>query len=89
MKDLGTYIHEKKLSDLKIMSLSAWNQFVQTSCWKDIMNELEKWLIDSWEILEQEDNESVRGRIRCLREVMKLPYDIIYRLETSGGNDGT
>lgn len=90
MKDLLLYLDEKKHAGLTITSEYAWETFEKSSCWLDIKQELEQWLIDSWEVLEQEDNPEVRGRIRCIREFLMLPNKFrIDCLEISGGNNGT
>ena len=47
-------------------------EFKKSVIWQDISDTLNIWLVDSWEHLEREDAPELRGRIRCIREMLQI-----------------
>lgn len=62
-------------------TLNSLYEFKESFVWRDIQNELNSWLIDSWELLEKENSDLLRGRIRTIRETLQLIDNLIYRKE--------
>jgi hypothetical protein len=69
-------------------SVSAFQDFVESSVWQDILHELDVWLEDSRNILESDEKapdietvKLVQGRVRAIREVKQMPYVIIENIK--------
>ena len=65
-------------------SANAFQDFIESYIWKDIVYELTTWLEDSRNILESPDKapdletvKMVQGRIRAIREMMQMPFVIM------------
>lgn len=57
---------------------STLEDFQKGTIWTDIKFELYAWLIDTWEQLENPENDEIttatlRGRARAIREMLELP----------------
>ena len=75
-------------------SEGQWVEFSRSKLWQDLSRELNAWIINTYELLEDPDDEltpgmtgQLKGRIRTLKEVLNLPEQLIEAIRQEEGYD--